>query len=84
MCLCCETISACMSEYSKNFPELDLTGDLDPPKDLYIEVFAPETCEITTEHRDVRIEKNTTSFMKRADVAAHIRRGALEQIVNKE
>ena len=72
-----------MSDFSNHYPELDLTGDLDPPKDTYIDVLHRESNEIVTEHKSVVLSKQGTVFMKRSDVVSLIRRGNLEQIISR-
>ena len=50
--------------------DLDLTKNLDPPKDLNIEVRVKEDCgEFTTSDGGVlKLEKNSTHYLKISDV----------------
>jgi GINS complex subunit 1 len=74
-----------MSTYVSHFPELDLTSDQEPPKELNIEVRVLEDCgDVMTERGVVELKKGSTVFCRRADVSLLIRRGALEQTENKD
>mmetsp|Transcript_7899 Transcript_7899/g.24771 ORF Transcript_7899/g.24771 Transcript_7899/m.24771 type:complete len:199 (-) Transcript_7899:58-654(-) len=69
-----------ISEYMDEF-ELDLTADMKPPKDLYVEVRVMKDCgEIVTATGTVHLEMNTTHFLPRSDVEHLIRQGFLRQI----
>jgi GINS complex subunit 1 len=55
--------------------------DMQPPKDLYVEVRVLRDCgEIMTENGLVNLESNSTHFLRRVDVEQLIRQGLLEQI----
>ena len=74
-----------MSGFVGHFPELDLTSDQEPPKELNVEVRVLEDCgDVMTERGVVELKKGTTVFCRRADVSVLIRRGMLEQTENKE
>ncbi len=71
----------CLGNYMRSFPELDLTTDLHPPKDLFIEVRVLQDCgEIMTDNGAVTLEKNSTHFLRRTDVEPFIRQGMLAQL----
>ena len=60
---------------------VDLFADMQPPKDLMIEVRALEDCgEIMTETGAINLTKNSTHFVRRADVQHLIRQNMLRQI----
>jgi len=69
-----------LTGYFKNFPELDLTTDLQhPPKDVYIEVrVLKDASEILTETGPVNLEKHTTHFLPRTAVEPLIKQGVLK------
>ncbi len=50
--------------------KLDLTKDLDPPKDLYLEFRVTKDCgEFVTSDGDMlKLEKNSTHFCKLSEV----------------
>ncbi|KAF0691390.1 Aste57867_17357 [Aphanomyces stellatus] len=69
-----------LSNYMSAF-KIDLSADLQPPKDLYIEVRVVKDCgEIYTENGPVQLQVNSTHFLRRADVEGLIRQGMLVQI----
>ncbi|KAH7470716.1 hypothetical protein KRP22_001296 [Phytophthora ramorum] len=69
-----------LTDYMADF-ELDLSADLKPPKDLYIEVRVLRDCgEVMTESGLVNLEAHSQHFLRRVDVEQLIRQGLLEQI----
>ena len=55
--------------------------DLEPPKELMVEVAVEEDCgEVFTEKGPVRLEAHSRHFLRRTDVAHLIRQGKLHQI----
>ena len=63
---------------------LNLTEDLQPPKNLFVEVLVKEDCgEIFTETSTVVLKKHTRHHIRRVDVAHLIRQGKLEQCSSK-
>ncbi len=62
-----------------------LSQDQEPPRDLHVEVRVLEDCgELMTDLGAVRLERDTTHYLRRVDVAQHIRRGDLQQTEYKE
>ena len=69
-----------LSDTSKAF-DLDLLQDVEPPKDLVVEVRALQDFgDVMTEFGSVKLSKNSTHFMRRADAEGLIRQGVLEQL----
>ncbi|RLN06062.1 hypothetical protein BBJ28_00017166 [Nothophytophthora sp. Chile5] len=69
-----------LTDYMADF-ELDLSADLKPPKDLYVEVRVLRDCgEVMTESGLVNLDAHSTHFLRRVDVEQLIRQGLLEQI----
>ncbi|RLN50627.1 hypothetical protein BBJ29_005441 [Phytophthora kernoviae] len=69
-----------LTDYMADF-ELDLSADLKPPKDLYVEVRVLRDCgEVMTESGLVNLEAHSQHFLRRVDVEQLIRQGLLEQI----
>mmetsp|Transcript_21023 Transcript_21023/g.41232 ORF Transcript_21023/g.41232 Transcript_21023/m.41232 type:complete len:195 (+) Transcript_21023:198-782(+) len=61
--------------------DLDLGADMEPPKNLYVEVRVLRDCgELDTISGTIVLAKDTTHNLRRADVEHLIRQGALEQI----
>ena len=78
---------AFFSAYDKNVTAymqmcgVDLMADMQPPKELMIEVRVLEDCgEIMTETGVINLTKNSTHFVRRADVEHLIRQNMLRQI----
>ena len=64
-----------------SFLQMDLTADLQPPKDLYIEVRVEKDCgEIFTDSGAVTLERGTTHYLRRSDVEHLIRQGFLRAL----
>ena len=62
--------------------ELDLTTDLKPPRDLFIEVRVLRDCgSVITDAGTVDLKAGTAHFLKRSDVESLIRQGALEHVI---
>ncbi|ETI40428.1 hypothetical protein F441_21990 [Phytophthora nicotianae CJ01A1] len=69
-----------LTDYMAEF-ELDLSADMKPPKDLYVEVRVLRDCgEVMTESGLVNLEAHSQHFLRRVDVEQLIRQGLLEQI----
>lgn len=51
--------------------DIDLTKDLDPPKDIHIEVRVVEDCGsiMTSDAGKLKLEKNSTHYLKISDVS---------------
>ena len=70
-----------VSDYNESVG-LDLTSDLEPPKDLNVEVrvVVPDLGEIMTDGGPVALELGSVHFLRRSDVEFLIRLGHLEMI----
>ena len=74
--------SALMQEYSRKVSKyLDITGDLTPPKDLYVEVRVKEDVGdiMLPVSGQTSLKKNTVQLLRREDAATLIRQGVLQQ-----
>lgn len=74
--------SALMQEYSRKVSKyLDITGDLAPPKDLYIEVRVKEDVGdiMLPVSGQISLKKNTVQLLRREDAASLVRQGVLQQ-----
>lgn len=70
-----------LSDYSNNLGNLDLTSDLEPPKELFIEIRVVTDCgEIMTESGPITLDAGTMHYVKRSDVETLIRQGLVEHI----
>ena len=73
-----------LSEYCDGVG-LDLTCDLEPPKELLIEIRVVRACgEIMTENGPVNLTMGSTHFLRRADVEHLIRQGHVEHVQSDE
>eukprot|EP00735_Rhodelphis_limneticus_P011981 TRINITY_DN5149_c0_g1::TRINITY_DN5149_c0_g1_i1::g.29304::m.29304 TRINITY_DN5149_c0_g1::TRINITY_DN5149_c0_g1_i1::g.29304 ORF type:complete len:204 (-),score=6.91,sp/Q54HR6/PSF1_DICDI/38.22/6e-42,Sld5/PF05916.6/2.4e-07,Nnf1/PF03980.9/0.16 TRINITY_DN5149_c0_g1_i1:27-596(-) len=62
--------------------QLDLTADLQPPKDLYIIVRVEQACgTIQTANGPIHLSKNSTHYVLKKDVEHLIRQGHLTHVV---
>lgn len=70
----CEQLDSYVGEYS-NFCNLDLTVDLTPPKELFIEVRIKKDLGqmILPESGQVLLNKNTTHLLRRSEVDSLIK-----------
>lgn len=70
-----------VGRYSQTL-DLDLTADIQPPRDLFIEVRVRYDCgNVLTESGNVALKPGTAHFLKRSDVEHLVRQGRLEHIV---
>lgn len=72
-----------LSDYSADL-EMDLTSDLQPPKDIYIEVRVVKTDNdqdgIVLEDRILKLRKNHIYYLKRTDAEMLVQLGYAQQI----
>uniref|UniRef100_A0A7S1C9Q6 GINS subunit domain-containing protein n=1 Tax=Bicosoecida sp. CB-2014 TaxID=1486930 RepID=A0A7S1C9Q6_9STRA len=60
--------------------KIDITADLEPPKDLLVEVQVLKDCgEIWTDSGPVTLDKHSRHFLRRSDVEHLIRQGMVRQ-----
>jgi len=68
-------------DYKSAFPEVDLSGSLDPPKDVFIDVrVIKDAGEIQTEYGVFNLTKDSQFFVRKADVERLIQQGYLQKI----
>eukprot|EP01041_Mallomonas_annulata_P002210 gene2210-4298_t len=68
-----------LSDYCKSIGNIELTSDLEPPKELYIEIRVIRDCgEIMTDLGPVHLDAGTIHFLRRSDVETLIRQGLVE------
>jgi hypothetical protein len=74
--------SALLQEYSRKVCKyIDITTDLTPPKDLYIEVLVREDVGdiVLPVTGPITLKKNTVQLLRREDAATLVRQGVLQQ-----
>ncbi|CCG81553.1 PSF1 domain protein [Taphrina deformans PYCC 5710] len=70
-----------LAAYKGQWTDIDLTGSLEPPRDLYIDVrVLKDAGEIQTEYGTITLTKNSSLFVKSSDVERLIRQGYLQRI----
>eukprot|EP00605_Chrysophyceae_sp_TOSAG23-4_P000809 GSChrysophyteH1.ASY1.ANO1.899.1 assembled CDS len=63
--------------------DLDLAADLEPPRDLMVEIRVLQNCgEIITENGSVSLDKGSTHFLRRSDIEHLIRLGKVEMFAS--
>lgn len=68
-------------DYKNHFPEIDLSGSLVPPKDVFIDVrVLKDAGEIQTEYGVFNLTKDSQFFVRKADVERLIQQGYLQRI----
>eukprot|EP00761_Pharyngomonas_kirbyi_P000354 gb/GECH01000354.1/.p1 GENE.gb/GECH01000354.1/~~gb/GECH01000354.1/.p1 ORF type:complete len:192 (+),score=41.45 gb/GECH01000354.1/:1-576(+) len=76
-----QAYSNLIGEYGAEL-NVDLGADVDPPKDVYIEVRAlRDVGEITTATNVIQLRANQTFYMRRTDAEPYILQGILKQVV---
>ena len=80
-----ESYCAQLDTYNETFASycnLDLTVDLTPPKDLFIEVRIKKDLGemVLPESGQVILQKNTTHFLRRSEVDSLIKQGVADEI----
>ncbi|CAM9640782.1 unnamed protein product, partial [Chrysoparadoxa australica] len=72
-----------LTEYQQAFG-LDLTADMQPPKEMSVEVRVLEDCgEVMTDAGPVRLKKGQTHFLRRSDADSMVRQGLLQHLENE-
>lgn len=70
-----------LAAYKGQWTDVDLTGSLEPPKDLYIDVrVLKDAGEIQTEYGTITLTKNSSFFVRSSDVERLIRQGYLQKV----
>ena len=70
-----------LSAYKGQWTDVDLTGSLTPPKDLFIDVrVLRDAGEIQTEYGAINLTKNSQFYVRLADVERLIQQGFLQRL----
>ncbi|CBF75655.1 hypothetical protein AN3666.2 [Aspergillus nidulans FGSC A4] len=70
-----------LATYKGQWTDIDLTGSLEPPKDLFIDVrVLKDAGEIQTEYGVINLTKNSQLYVRHGDVERLIAQGFLEQL----
>ncbi|KAF2722848.1 GINS complex, Psf1 component [Polychaeton citri CBS 116435] len=70
-----------LAAFKGQWTDIDLTGSLDPPKDVFVDVrVLKDAGEIQTEYGSINLTKNSQFFVRLVDVEGLIRMGYLQQL----
>lgn len=70
-----------LAAYKGQWTDIDLTGSLDPPKDIFIDVrVIKDAGEIQTEYGSITLTKNSQFYVRQADVERLIQQGYLQKL----
>ncbi|ORY61509.1 uncharacterized protein BCR38DRAFT_348009 [Pseudomassariella vexata] len=70
-----------LAAYKGQWTDIDLTGSLEPPRDLFIDVRAlKDAGEIQTEYGAITLTKNSQFYVRQGDVERLIAQGYLQKL----
>ena len=70
-----------LSSYKGQWTDIDLTGNLEPPRDLFIDVrVLKDAGEIQTEYGTISLTKNSQFYVRHGDVERLIQQGFLMRL----
>ncbi|KAK4987136.1 DNA replication protein psf1 [Elasticomyces elasticus] len=70
-----------LAAYKGQWTDIDLTGSLEPPKDLFIDVRVLKNAgEIQTEYGAINLTKNSQFYVRQGDVDRLIQQGYLQRL----
>jgi GINS complex subunit 1 len=70
-----------LAGYKGHWTDIDLTGSLEPPKDIFIDVrVLKDAGEIQTEYGSINLTKNSQFYVRQSDVERLIQQGYLQRL----
>lgn len=70
-----------LAAYKGQWTDIDLTGSLEPPKDIFIDVrVLKDAGEIQTEYGSITLTRNSQFYVRQADVERLIQQGYLQKL----
>ncbi|QIX01653.1 hypothetical protein AMS68_007170 [Peltaster fructicola] len=70
-----------LAAYKGQWTDIDLTGSLDPPRDIFIDVrVLKDAGEIQTEYGSITLTKNSQFYVRQGDVERLIQQGYLQRL----
>ncbi|KAL0260833.1 DNA replication protein psf1 [Diplodia seriata] len=70
-----------LAAYKGQWTDIDLTGSLEPPRDLFIDVrVLKDAGEIQTEYGAITLTKNSQFYVRQGDVERLIQQGYLQRL----
>lgn len=74
--------SELLAQYKGQWTDIDLTGSLEPPKDIFVDIrVMKDAGEIQTEYGSLNLTKNSQFFVRKGDVESLIQQGYV-QVLN--
>ena len=73
--------SELLAQYKGQWTDVDLTGSLEPPKDLFVDVrVLKDAGEVQTEYGSINLTKNSQFFVRQGDVERLVAQGYLQRL----
>ena len=73
--------SELLAQYKGQWTDIDLTGSLEPPRDLFVDVrVLKDAGEVQTEYGSINLTKNSQFFVRIGDVERLIAQGYLQRL----
>jgi GINS complex subunit 1 len=70
-----------LAAYKGRWTDIDLTGSLEPPRDLFVDVrVLKDAGEIQTEYGAINLTKNSQFYVRQGDVERLIAQGYLQKL----
>lgn len=70
-----------LAAFKSHWTDIDLTGSLEPPKDIFIDVrVLKDAGEIQTEYGSINLTKNSQFYVRQSDVERLITQGYLQRL----
>lgn len=71
--------SELLAQYKGQWTDIDLTGSLDPPKDIFVDIrVLRDAGEIQTEYGSLNLTKNSQYFVRKGDVESLIQQNYVQ------
>ena len=71
--------SELLAQYKGQWTDIDLTGSLEPPQDIFVDVrVLRDAGEIQTEYGSLNLTKNSQFFVRKGDVESLIQQGYVQ------
>lgn len=73
--------SELLAQYKGQWTDIDLTGSMEPPRDLFVDVrVLKDAGEVQTEYGSINLTQNSQFFVKQGDVERLIAQGYLQRL----
>lgn len=73
--------SELLAQYKGQWTDIDLTGSMEPPRDLFVDVrVLKDAGQVQTEYGSINLTKNSQFFVRQGDVERLIAQGYLQRL----